>query len=206
MRYFLAVLASLSFTAAARAQDSAAAPPAAPPPAAPAAAAPAAPGSGAVLAGVGEAVGVVDTATITAIDMKKHTVTLQGPSGNSRTYSVNKKLNLKKVKVGDVITVTEVDAVAISLRGPKSGPAGATETDVAMAGKGTAGAEDTLRLAAKITKIDTKKKTVTLTGPGGGKVTLHAKDAKNLQGLSVGDDVDVTFTQAVVLSIAAPKK
>jgi len=198
MRYLLAVLASLSFAAAARAQDSAP-----PPAAAPAAAAP---GSGEALAGVGEAVGVIDTATITAIDMKKHTVTLQGPSGNSRTYSVNKKVNLKKAKVGDVIAVEEIDAVAISLRGPKSGPAGATETDVAMAGKGMAGAEDTVRLAAKITKIDAKKKTVTLTGPAGGKVTLHAKDAKNLQGLAVGDDVDVTFTSAVVFAIGAPKK
>jgi len=198
MRYLLAVLASLSFAAAARAQDSAP-----PPAAAPAAAAP---GAGEALAGVGEAVGVIDTATITAIDMKKHTVTLQGPSGNSRTYSVNKKVDLKKAKAGDVIAVEEIEAVAISLRGPKSGPAGATETDVAMAGKGMAGAEDTVLLAAKITKIDAKKKTVTLTGPAGGKVTLHAKDAKNLQGLAVGDDVDVTFTSAVVFAIGAPKK
>ena len=61
------------------------------------------PGSGKTLAGVGEAVGVTEAATITAIDPKAHTVTLQGPKGTKVTYKVSAKFNFKKVKVGDVV-------------------------------------------------------------------------------------------------------
>jgi hypothetical protein len=161
------------------------------------------PGSGTTVAGVGEAVGITESATITALDPKGHTVTLQGPRSKA-TYKVSSKFNFKKVKVGDVVVVTAVDAVAISLKGPKSGPAGATETVVTASDKTDVGAMDTVRVSAKITKIDPKAPSVTLMGPAGGTITVKAKDAANLAGLKVGDDLDVTYTQAVVVDLLPP--
>jgi len=161
------------------------------------------PGSGKTLAGVGEAVGVTEAAEITAIDPKAHTVTLQGPKSKV-TYKVSPKFNFKKVKVGDVVVISAVDAVAITLKGPKSGPAGATETAVVASDKTDFGVMDTVRVAAKITKIDTKHPSVTLRGPGGGTIVVKAKSASNLAGLKVGDDLDVTFTQAVVVDLLPP--
>ncbi|MGZ6133767.1 MAG: hypothetical protein ACXWK9_04875 [Myxococcaceae bacterium] len=163
-----------------------------------------APGSGKTIAGVGEAVGVTEAATITAIDPKAHTVTLQGSKGAKVTYKVSPKFNFKKVKVGDVVVVSAVDAVAIALKGPKSGPAGATETTIVMSDKTDFGVMDSVRVAAKITKIDTKHLAVTLAVPAGGTVVVKAKNAANLQGLKVGDDLDVTFTQAVVVDLLPP--
>ncbi|HSP19613.1 MAG TPA: hypothetical protein VLQ79_08865 [Myxococcaceae bacterium] len=174
-------------------------------PAAPAAPATAMPGSGKTIVGVGEAVGITEAATITAVDPKGHTVTLQGPKGKV-TYKVSSKFNFKKVKVGDVVVVSAVDAVAITLKGPNSGPAGASETVVAAADKTDFGVMDTVRVAAKITKIDTKHPSVTLKGPGGGTLVVKAKSASNLAGLKVGDDLDVTFSQAVVVDLLPPAK
>jgi Cu/Ag efflux protein CusF len=164
-----------------------------------------APGSGNTLAGVGEAVGVTEAATITAIDPKGHTVTLQGPRSKV-TYKVSPKFNFKKVKVGDVVVVSAVDAVAVSLKGPKSGPAGATDTAVAVSDKTDFGVMDTVRVAAKIKSIDTKHPSVTLVGPAGGKIVVKAKSAADLQGFKVGDDLDVTFTQATVVDLLPPAK
>ncbi|MGZ6081083.1 MAG: hypothetical protein ACXWK4_09735, partial [Myxococcaceae bacterium] len=117
---------------------------------------------------------------------------------------VSPKFNFKKVKVGDVVVVSAVDAVAIALKGPKSGPAGATETTIVMSDKTDFGVMDSVRVAAKITKIDTKHLAVTLAVPAGGTVVVKAKNAANLQGLKVGDDLDVTFTQAVVVDLLPP--
>jgi hypothetical protein len=205
----LSALLAVAFAIPVLAQAPAAAPakpaPAAAPAPAPAPApAAAAPGAGKTIAGVGEAVGVVAEATVTAVDAKKHTVTLQGPNGNSRTYSVSKKFNLSKVKKGDVVVIQVIEAVAISLKGPKSGPAGAEVVDAAAAEKGAVGAVEVVRVAAKITKIDKKAPSVTLQGPTGAKITIKAKSAKALEGLKVGDDIDVTFAEAVVIALGAP--
>jgi hypothetical protein len=210
MKKTFSMLVAIAFAVPALAQAPAAKPaPAAPaaPAAAPATApAPVAPGAGKTIAGVGEAVGVVAEATVTAVDAKKHTVTLKGTAGNTVTYQVNKKVNLSKLKVGDVVVVEAIEAVAVSLKAPKSGPAGTEVADAVATGKGVVGAEEAVRVAAKITKIDTKKLVVTLVNAQGRKVTVKAKNADALKGLKVGDDVDVTFVEAVVIAIAPPAK
>lgn len=56
------------------------------------------------------------TATITAIDLDRETVTLTGPGGQSRTIKVRDPANLKKVKVGELIDITYSEALAIAVR------------------------------------------------------------------------------------------
>ena len=56
------------------------------------------------------------TATITAIDLAKGTVTLTGPEGNSRTIKARDPANLKKVQVGDLVDITYSEALAIAVR------------------------------------------------------------------------------------------
>jgi hypothetical protein len=76
---------------------------------------------GAVRAEAGEkpagAVGqrVSFTATIEAIDLDKHMVTLKGPEGNSVTVKARNPANLKKAKVGDLVDITYTEAVAIKV-------------------------------------------------------------------------------------------
>jgi Cu/Ag efflux protein CusF len=65
----------------------------------------------------GGAVGqrITFTATIEAIDLDKHTVTLKGPGGNSQTIKARNPANLKKVKVGDLVDIAYTEAVAIKV-------------------------------------------------------------------------------------------
>jgi hypothetical protein len=57
---------------------------------------------------------VTVTTTITAIDTAKSTVTLTGPEGNSRTIKVLPE-TVKKVKVGDLVTIIYSEALAASI-------------------------------------------------------------------------------------------
>lgn len=56
------------------------------------------------------------TASITALDLAKGTVTLTGPQGNSRTFKARDPGNLKKVKVGDLVDLVYSQAVALAVR------------------------------------------------------------------------------------------
>jgi hypothetical protein len=55
------------------------------------------------------------TATITAIDKQKSTMTLKGPEGKLNTVKVQDPANLEKVKVGDDLMITYTEALAISV-------------------------------------------------------------------------------------------
>ena len=54
---------------------------------------------------------------ITAIDLEKHTVTLIGPAGNSKTVSVEKpdlQERMKNLKIGQTVAVTYTDTLDIT--------------------------------------------------------------------------------------------
>ena len=56
------------------------------------------------------------TATITAIDLTKDTVTLTGPDGGAMTFKARDPANLRKVKVGDLVDITYSEALAIGVK------------------------------------------------------------------------------------------
>jgi len=163
------------------------------------------------VAAVAEGVTFTAEAKVTALDLKTRAITVQGEDGKTWSFKVDKKVqNLDKVKVGDIIVVKGFTAVAIALKGPKSGPAGA-EVDEAFAksarGQLPAGAVvERVTLQGKIKAIDPKTPSVTFEGPGGQVTTVKAKDAKNLEGLQVGDDVTVTLLEGLAVGVEAPPK
>jgi len=63
--------------------------------------------------------GVQGTVTVTAIDGAKRLVSLQGPGGNVYQVKAGPKVQLEKLKVGDRILATYVEAVAIKLEKAK---------------------------------------------------------------------------------------
>lgn len=58
------------------------------------------------------------TAVIKEINKKDSTVTLQGPEGNIRTIRVRNPKNLENVDVGDHVTITYTQALAVSVKKP----------------------------------------------------------------------------------------
>jgi hypothetical protein len=61
---------------------------------------------------------VTVTSKLTAIDMKKHTVTLLGPDGKSRVVTVRdpaRQAKMSELKVGQLVRITYVEAVAVKV-------------------------------------------------------------------------------------------
>jgi len=58
---------------------------------------------------------VTITATVDAIDMKKPSVTLKGPEGNTKEIKVKDPKKLENVKVGDKVVITYTEALALSV-------------------------------------------------------------------------------------------
>jgi|MudIll2142460700_1097286.scaffolds.fasta_scaffold388234_1 Cu/Ag efflux protein CusF len=58
------------------------------------------------------------TVTVSAIDMKNRIVVFQGPGGNLYQVKAGPKIKLEKLKVGDQLLATYVEAVAIAVEKP----------------------------------------------------------------------------------------
>jgi Cu/Ag efflux protein CusF len=163
------------------------------------------------MAGAGAAESVTVSVKIVGVDAAARILTVKDKAGDMWTFKVSKDVqNLDQVKVGDSIVVKAFEAVAISIKGPKSGPPDADAVSAAVtAAKGQlpAGAEvDSVTWQGKIKKIDMKKGTVAVLGPGGNLRTFKVNDPKNLQGLKVGDDIDLTFVEGFAIAVEPPAK
>jgi ribosomal 50S subunit-recycling heat shock protein len=155
---------------------------------------------------------VTATATVLALDLTTRVATLKGPQGNVFDLKVGPEAkNLDQVKVGDDVVVTYYESVAYRLLKPGEAPVPTTQTDLLeTAGKGAkpgavAGSRTTL--TATVEALDLKAQTATLKGPNGKSVTVKAKDPKNLEAVKVGDEVVITYTEALAISVEkAPAK
>jgi hypothetical protein len=150
------------------------------------------------------------TATVEAIDLDKRIVTLKGPNGNVFDLKVGEKAkNLPQVKVGDLLKVKYYEALAFEVKKP--GAAGGAEATGAVAtakpGEKPAGiAAGQVTVTATVETIDTKKQRVTLKGPEGKLLEVKVKDPKNLKNVKKGDQVVLTYTEALALSVEPAKK
>ena len=150
-------------------------------------------------------------ATVTAIDMPNRVVTLKGEKGDVIVIEVPETVkNLAQVKVGDEVLTTYTEAIAWQVKPAGQGTPGISAQDsVTTAQPGArpgATVGSTLNVTATITAIDLANGTVTLTGPGGNSQTIKARNPDNLKRVKVGDLVDITYTQAVAVSVQPVSK
>ena len=144
--------------------------------------------------------------TVAGVDKDAGTVTLKGPKGRTVTIEVKDKSKLDQINVGDPVVAAYMEAVAVRVvkAGPGAAP-GVTTQETRVSSKpgetpaGAVGREVTATVT--ITAIDRKAHTVTVKGPQGGTETIKAKDPKNLEGLKVGDMVEITYTQALAVAL-----
>jgi hypothetical protein len=59
-------------------------------------------------------------------------------------------------------------------------------------------------ITVSITAIDPSVPSVTFTGPQGNSRTVKIKDPSKLKGVSVGDTVEISYTEALALKIEKP--
>lgn len=146
------------------------------------------------------------TAKIVAIDYDNRVVTLQDAQGNVQTIKVGPDVKrFAALKVGDTITFqyTESIAVAISKPGAAPGPMPSSTPTVTLASGSKPGGTISQTVTALVTiqAIDTAAPSVTVKTADGHVITLLVNNAANLSGLSVGDSVEITYTQALMITV-----
>lgn len=146
------------------------------------------------------------TATVRKIDLKKRKVTLEGPDGKTVTVKVPEAArNLAQVKVGDEVVVAFYESIAYEVKKPGEaapGVAVAEEVGRTEPGEKPGGfAAEAVTVTVTITAIDRANSTVTLELPDGETDTVKVRDPSRLEGVEVGDLVELTYTEAVAISV-----
>jgi hypothetical protein len=149
------------------------------------------------------------TATVQAVDLKKRTVTLKGSEGNVFTIKVDDSVkNLPQVKVGDQVVAQYYEAIAVEVMKPGEAPGGASAKEAvatAKPGEKPAGVVvSTVTVTTTIENINKKDQTVTLKGPQGNTEVVKVRNPQNLEKVKVGDEVVITYTQALAISVEKP--
>ncbi|HUL91539.1 MAG TPA: hypothetical protein VLV56_04240 [Burkholderiales bacterium] len=152
------------------------------------------------------------TAQVVAIDKASRTVSLKGPKGNVVDVVAGDEVkNFAQINVGDFVVVEFLQSLSLELQKTKSGASGiSTQSAAATAKPGerpAAAAGRQVTAIAKVTALDKKAKTITLKGPRGNSVMLDVQNPDQFKVVKVGDEVLVTYTEAVAISVEpAPKK
>lgn len=154
------------------------------------------------------------TAAVKAVDYDKRLITLQGQDGKAFTVEAGPEVKrLKEIKAGDTVVVQYTQALAAELKKAGAPSSVGVKEDVARAKASEApGVKGTREVKATVTidAVDLKNNIVTFTGPQGNVniVAVQRPQMREfLKTLKAGDKVDLTFTEAVAVSVEpAPKK
>jgi hypothetical protein len=108
-----------------------------------------------------------------------------------------------ELNVGDKVKLTYYESLVLQVRKP-GGPA-PTSGDQAKATKSTGAPGVTIArqqtTTVEVLAIDQKLPSITVKTADGRTVTRKVQDPKNLEGVKVGDKIDITYTQAAILAV-----
>ena len=144
---------------------------------------------------------VTIAATVQAIDIGKRIVTVKGgPKGQVVELKVDEKAgDLSRLQVGDRVVVKYIESVAVRVM--KTGEVNVKETAKKVVVQGPGKEERLTTVTATIQDIDRNTNNVFLKWPEGAIVGVHVKDPKILEGVKVGDQVVIPYTDTVAISI-----
>jgi Cu/Ag efflux protein CusF len=148
---------------------------------------------------------VTATAIIQKIDKDARMVTLKGQQGNMVDIKVGPNVDLAKLKVGDRVNAAYYQEIAVALRKSGDQPMKMTQT---VTERGGVTAQQTT-VTAKVLAVDTAANTVAIRNPAGATHVIEVQDPDlqaQLGKIKAGDSVDVTYTQAVAVSVEPMKK
>lgn len=151
------------------------------------------------------------TATVKAVDMENRLVTIEGPDGNQAVVEVTEQVkNLPQVEIGDRVIIKYYRSAYVDIA--KAGKDTSLDTGIdaarisAPAGQKPAaafGVEVTRR--AEVVFVDPYQKFISFRSPDRGLRKISLKESPDLQHylheLKKGDIVEVTYTEAVAVSL-----
>jgi hypothetical protein len=149
---------------------------------------------------------VTATATVEAIDHATRQVTLRGPEGRKISFRAGEQVrNLDQVQVGDVVQAAYLESFAVQvLRPGQATPGVGAGTAIGRAEPGETPAAlgvGKIILTSTIEAIAADRTSVTLKDTDGSLVTVPVRNPANLEGVAVGDLVEITYTEAVAIAV-----
>ena len=149
------------------------------------------------------------TVTIKAIDQATRSITLRSENGDEDTFTVGPEVTrFNQLKVGDTIRATYYESLVFQVRKP--GAPAATAGSMAAGGRlkdvpgGALGTQETTSVTVKA--VDMNVPSITVLTADGRTLTRKIAEKKNLEGVNVGDRIDITYSQGLVVAAEPAKK
>jgi len=146
-------------------------------------------------------------ATVQSIDQQTRQVLLRGQDGRLATITAGPEVrNLAQVRVGDRVVVEYRDALLLEMAAAGSAAEPQAVTGAGRAGPGQrpgAVAGEALRVRVRIVSVNPADGRITFEGPAGVR-SLVPQDPQvraYIAGLRPGDEVDVTWVEALAVSV-----
>jgi len=143
------------------------------------------------------------TASVEAIEKETREVTVKKSDGTYDVFYFPETIRrFDTLKVGDKITAKYYENLVLRVKAPgekdvNSASGGTVRAD----GKSAATASRQRTITATIAAIDQSVPSITFTGPNGWKYSSRVEDKKALEKVKVGDRLDITWTEALILSV-----
>ncbi|HKO68184.1 MAG TPA: hypothetical protein VJU53_10310 [Burkholderiaceae bacterium] len=159
---------------------------------------------------VGLAQSVNATATITAIDKAKRTVTVKSEQGKEVTVVAGPEVkNFNQLKVGDTVDIQYAEALMLELKKGGGKPVARVEEKAgasAKAGQKPAGMQGRkVTVVGDVINVDAATQTVTLRGPNR-TVDLKVRDPEQFKLIAKGDQIEATYVEAAAVSVKSKAK
>ena len=151
---------------------------------------------------------VTVTATIEAIDEATRKVTLKGPKGDTFEVTANEQVEgFNRLRVGDRISATLYEAIAINVRKPGAPAPSGQPTTTVMRKDRVPGSETRRQttFTVSVESVDPSVPSITVKGPLGRVVTMKVADPASIAGVKAGDTVDVTYYESLLIKADRPK-
>lgn len=146
------------------------------------------------------------TGKVVAINKEERLVVIEGEAGREIFLKAPEGgPNFDQISVGDAVAAKYVEAVALAIVPVTDAQPGGTAVETIRTAPpgGTPGGviAREIQLRAVVSAVDTEAGTVTLDVPAGGQRTLKINDGVDLSKVKVGEQVSVTYMQALAISL-----
>ena len=156
---------------------------------------------------VGVGAVITETFTITAIDRASRIVTLEDKNKISHDVLCGPEVQrFDALKVGETVTFRYYESIVSAISRPGSNPNPSTTAGVVRnpgAPGGTMAQQS--RAIVTIEAIDPAVPSITVKTQNGRRMSFRIENAKNVEGYKPGDQVEVTYTQALAVSVSPGK-
>ena len=150
------------------------------------------------------------TATVEAVDQGTRTVTLKLADGTYETIVAPASVQrFDAIKVGDTLTARYYDHIVLRVKKPGEKDVDTAKDAITKTPGTSPGATAATQrvITATITAIDMKIPSITFTGPNNWKYSSRVQDVEMLKQVKVGDKLDITWTEALMVGFTTePKK